>query len=120
MRVARLAVAGLFAGVTLAACADHHRFGGHFGSRVDVRVDVTASAERVTFTGTLSSLDQDDLSFSGTTPFAAEFSDRRLPVAVEVRRATGFGVPLTVCLTDLDHGRQRCRTSTATLVHVEV
>jgi hypothetical protein len=120
MRAPLVAVAGLVAALTLAACEDHHRFDGHFGSRVDVRVEVTATSGRVTFTGRVFSLDQDALAFAGTAPFTAEFPDRRLPVEVEVRRATGFGIPLTLCLTELDHGRRRCRTSTAPVVRVEV
>ena len=37
-----------------------------------------------------------------------------------VRRVTGFGIPMTLCVTDVDRGRQRCRESTARSVEVEI
>jgi hypothetical protein len=102
--------------LALGACRHHD----HFGSRVDVEVEVTAPSGPVRFVATLSSLDQDDIDFSGATPFRTDFSRRRLPVDVFVRRVTGFGIPLTLCVTNVDSGRQRCRESTATSVEVEI
>ncbi len=105
----------LLAAIGSAAC-------GHnaFGSRVDIQVEVTAASDSGTFSGTLESLDQDDIDFTGTTPFTAEFSNRRVPVDVTVRRLTSPGIVLTLCVTNLDSGRRRCRDTTSTSVHVEV
>jgi hypothetical protein len=102
--------------ITTTAC-DHHF---HFDHRVDLQVELTATSGRVAFVGTVFSFDQSDIDFEGTTPFTAAFSRRRLPVEISVRRVTAFDIPLTLCVTDLDRGRQRCRGSTSTFVDVEI
>ena len=115
MRRELVAALTLLTALTTAAC-DHH----HFHRRVDLQVDVTAASGHVAFVGTVFSFDQSDIDFEGTTPFTAVFSRRRLPVEVSVRRVTGFGIPLTLCVADLDRGRQRCRESTSIFVDVEI
>ncbi len=109
----RKAALTLLIAMTLAACNNDHE-------RVDVLVEVTATSGTVTFDATLSSHDRDDIDFSGTTPFTVEFDDRRLPVEVSLERRTGSGLLLTLCVTDLDNGKRRCRDSTSRFVDVEV
>lgn len=108
------ALLALLTVVAIAGC-DHVGF----RRRVDIQVEVTAT-QSVTFSGTVFSFDQADIDFFGTTPFTAVFANRRLPVEVSIRRSTGRGVFLTLCVTDLDRGRRRCHESTSTFVDVEV
>jgi hypothetical protein len=109
----------LLALLTVVALGGCHG-GGHFGSRVDVVVEVTAPSGPVGFVVTVSSVDQDNIDVSATTPFRTEFAGRRLPVDVSVRRVTGSGIPLILCVTNVTSGRQRCRQSTAPSVVVGV
>lgn len=110
----RRAILILVMAVALSACDDDDH------DRVDVLVEVTATGGTATFRATLESHDRDDIDFSGTTPFSVEFDDRRLPVEVHLERLTGSGLLLTLCVTNLDSGRQRCRESTRTFVDVEL
>lgn len=109
----RTAILMVVAVMMLAGCDNDH-------DRVDVLVEVTATGGTATFRATLESHDRDDIDFSGTTPFSVEFDDRRLPVEVHLERLTGSGLSLTLCVTNLDSGKQRCRESTRTFVDVEL
>lgn len=111
--VVRTAILAVLAAGLLAACDNGHE-------RVDVLVEVTATGGTATFRATLESHDQDDIDFSGTTPFSVEFDDRRLPVEVHLERLTGSGLLLTLCVTNLDSGKRSCRERTGTFVDVEL